>query len=99
MSVDILIRNAAGQTIAARDNAWRLPVTHAAAQNGPLPAVFGDISLNALRLAEGRYQIVLRIHDDFAGTFADRVLDIELRRQAQGPRLSQQQPAAQGQTR
>ncbi|MDX2156820.1 MAG: hypothetical protein SFW09_09945 [Hyphomicrobiaceae bacterium] len=95
MSVDVLIRNAQGQTVAVRDNAWQLPVSHASATLVPLPPVYGDLSVNPLRLAEGRYQIVLRIHDEFAGTHVDRVLDIEMRqRAAAGPRLSQSLPAA-----
>jgi hypothetical protein len=93
MSVDILIRNARNETVAAQDNAWKLPVTHVSATNVPLPAVYGDLSVNPLALADGRYQIVLRIHDDFGAKFADRVLDLEIRRgAAAGPRLSQAQP-------
>jgi hypothetical protein len=92
MSVDILIRNAQGQTVAVRDNAWQLPISHASAQAAPLPPVFGDLSLNPLRLADGRYQIVLRIHDDLAGTHVDREVDIEIRQRASaGQRLSQSQ--------
>ncbi|MEZ5854149.1 MAG: hypothetical protein R3D67_05165 [Hyphomicrobiaceae bacterium] len=94
MSVDILIRNAANQTVASQDNAWRLPVTHASATNVPLPRVYGDLSVNPLGLPDGRYQIVLRVHDDIGGKFADRVLNIEMRRSAAaGPRLSQARPA------
>ncbi len=94
MSVDILIRNSANQTVASQDNAWRLPVRHVSATNVPLPAVYGDLSVNPLGLPDGRYQVVLRIHDDFGGKFADRVLNIEIRRDAAaGPRLSQARPA------
>lgn len=99
MSVDILIRNEQGQTVAVRDNAWLLPVVHNSAQAVALPAVYGDLTLNPLRLADGKYQIVLRIHDDIAGTFVDRVLDIEMRRTTApaGQRLSQTQPRPQSQ--
>jgi hypothetical protein len=84
MSVDILVRNAQGQTV---------PSTGPA----PLTQVYGDLMLNHLTFAEGRYQVVLRIHDDFNGTFADRTLDVELRRApvTPGPRLSQSAPTSQ----
>jgi hypothetical protein len=88
MSVDILIRNAQGQTVVAQDNAWRLPIVHAATRAVPLPAAFGDLTVNPLSLPDGRYQIVLRIHDDLATTHVDRTLDIELRA-ATAQRLSQ----------
>ncbi|MEZ5816373.1 MAG: hypothetical protein R3D44_04765 [Hyphomicrobiaceae bacterium] len=96
MSVDILIRDTQGQTLAVRDNAWQLPLTRASSGPAPLTSVYGDLMLNHLNFAEGRYQIVLRIHDDFNGTFVDRTLDIELRRPqvTPGPRLSQTTAAA-----
>jgi hypothetical protein len=85
------VRNAQGQTVAARDNAWQLPLSRPASGPTQLTQVYGDLMLNHLNFAEGRYQVVLRIHDDFNGTFADRTLDVELRRPAvtPGPRLSQ----------
>lgn len=99
MSVDILVRNASGQTVAVRDNAWQLPISRASAGPAPLTQVYGDLMLNHLTFADGRYQLVLRIHDDFNGTFADRVLDVELRRPVvtPGQRLSQAQPQTQAQ--
>lgn len=97
MSVDILVRNAQGQTLVVRDNLWQLPLARPSAAPAQLTQVYGDLTVNRLDFAEGRYQIVLRIHDDFSGTFVDRVLDIELRNAAvtQGPRLSQTNPASQ----
>jgi len=97
MSVDILVRNAQGQTVATRDSAWQLPLSRPSTGPAPLTEVFGDLTLNHLTFAEGRYQVVLRIHDDFNGTFVDRTIDVELRRAAvtPGPRLSQNTPAAQ----
>lgn len=94
MSVDVLVRNAQGQTVVARDNLWQLPLARAATGPSTLTQVYGDLTVNRLDLAEGRYQLVLRIHDDFNGTFADRTLDVELRRAAvtPGPRLSQSAP-------
>lgn len=96
MSVDILVRNAQGQTVAVRDNAWQLPISRPSAGPAPLTQVYGDLMLNHLTFAEGRYQVVLRIHDDFNGTFADRTLDVELRNApvTPGPRLSQTNPAS-----
>ncbi|MGE0700853.1 MAG: hypothetical protein AB7O57_17275 [Hyphomicrobiaceae bacterium] len=82
MSIDILVRNARGQTVVARDNAWTVPVSRPSAAPATLTQVYGDLMLNHLTFDEGRYQIVLRIHDDLNGTFVDRVLDVELRRQA-----------------
>ena len=99
MSVDILVRNAQGQTVAARDNFWQLPLTRASATATQLSEVYGDLTVPGLNFAEGRYQIVLRIHDDFGGTFADRTLDVELRRAAAGPRLSQSQNSTANRTR
>jgi hypothetical protein len=98
MSVDILVRDAQGKTAAARDNAWQLPVAIQAASDMPLTELSRDLPVNHLTLADGRYQLVLRIHDDFGGTFVDRTLDIEVRQGAAQPaaRLSQSQ---QGQTR
>jgi hypothetical protein len=96
MSVDILVRNANGETVATRDNAWQLPLAAAASAPAPLTRVYGDLMLNHLTFADGRYQIVLRIHDDFNGTFVDQVMDIELKsaQATPGPRLSQAAPAA-----
>lgn len=94
MSVDILVRDSAGQTVASRDNAWQLPLSRQASAPAPLQEVYGDLMLNHLTFADGRYQIVLRIHDDFAGTFVDRTLDVEIRTPAQAAsaRLSQAAP-------
>ena len=94
MSVDILVRNTQGQTVAVRDNAWQLPLVRASSGPAPLTQVYGDLMLNHLTFPEGGYQIVLRIHDDFNGTFVDQTLDVELRQQAArpGPRLSQVNP-------
>lgn len=90
MSVDILVRNAQGQTVAVRDNAWQLPLVRASSSPAPLTQVYGDLMLNHLNFAEGNYQIVLRIHDDLNGTFVDQTLDVILRvAAASGPRLSQ----------
>lgn len=91
MSVDVLVRNAQGQTVVSRDNLWQLPLARPSTSPAALTQVYGDLTVNRLDLAEGRYQLVLRIHDDFNGTFADRTLDVELRRAAvtPGPRLSQ----------
>ncbi len=91
MSVDILVRNLQGQTVAVRDNAWQLPLSRAASGPAPLTQVYGDLMLNHLTFPEGRYQIVLRIHDDLNGTFADRTLDVDLRRAPANPapRISQ----------
>ncbi len=97
MSVDILVRNARGETVAVLDNGWQVPQVRAATAAGPLTQAFGEIRLNHLNFAEGRYQLVLRIHDDFSGQFVDRVLDVELRQApvAATQRLSQSQaPAA-----
>jgi hypothetical protein len=96
MSVDILVRNAQGQTVAVRDNAWQLPIVRASSGPAPLTQIYGNLMLNHLTFPEGNYQIVLRIHDDLNGTFVDRTLDIELRRPAvtPGPRLSQTTTAA-----
>lgn len=79
MSVDILVRNARGETVASRDNAWQLPISRAASGPAPLTQVYGDLMLNQLTFPDGRYQLVLRIHDDFSQTFADQTIDIELR--------------------
>jgi hypothetical protein len=97
MSVDILVRNSQGQTLVVRDNLWQLPLARPSTGPAQLTQVYGDLTVNRLDFAEGRYQIVLRIHDDFSGTYADRVLDIELRRApvTPGPRLSQTNPASQ----
>ncbi len=96
MSVDILVRNAQGQTLVVRDNLWQLPLARPAAGPAQLTQVYGDLTVNRLDFAEGRYQLVLRIHDDFSGSYADRVIDIELRRAATpGPRLSQTNPVNQ----
>ena len=97
MSVDILVRDAQGQTVAVRDNAWQLPLTRPSTGPAPLTQVYGDLMLNHLTFAEGRYQVVLRIHDDFNGTFVDQTLDVELRRApvTPGPRLSQSAPVSQ----
>ncbi|MGE0765064.1 MAG: hypothetical protein AB7L90_01250 [Hyphomicrobiaceae bacterium] len=94
MSVDILVRNSQGQTVAVRDNAWQLPLTRASAGPAPLTQVYGDLMLNHLTFPEGSYKVVLRIHDDLNGTFVDQTLDIELRQQAvrPGQRLSQANP-------
>lgn len=91
LSVDILVRNAQGQTVAVRDNFWQLPISRASTAPTQLSEVYGDLSVPGLNFAEGRYQLVLRIHDDFGGTFADRTIDVELRRATPGPRLSQTQ--------
>lgn len=100
MSVDILVRNARNETVAVRDNAWQLPINRASATAGSLTQLYGDLTVNGLTFPDGRYQIVLRIHDDFAGTFVDRVLNVELRRQAAAPaaRVSQSTAAAPGRT-
>ena len=97
MSVDILVRDAQGQTVAVRDNAWQLPLTRPSSGPAPLTQVYGDLMLNHLTFAEGRYQVVLRIHDDFNGTFVDQTLDVELRRApvTPGPPLSQSAPVSQ----
>jgi hypothetical protein len=79
MSVDILIRNAQGKTVAARDNAWQLPLVRPSSGPAPLTQVYGDLTVNHLTFPDGAYKIVLRIHDDLNNTFADRTLDIELR--------------------
>lgn len=94
MSIDILVRNEKGETVAVRDNAWQLPISRVSAGPAPLTQVYGDLMLNHLTFADGRYQVVLRIHDDFSGQFVDRVIDVELRRAAVAPaqRLSQSQP-------
>ena len=91
MSVDVLVRNAQGQTVVSRDNLWQLPLARPSTAAASLTQVYGDLTVNRLDLAEGRYQLVLRIHDDFNGTFVDRTLDIDLRRApvTPGPRLSQ----------
>ena len=91
MSVDFLVRNAQGQTVAVRDNAWQIPLAQASSEPRGLSQVYADLTLNYLTFPEGTYQIVLRIHDDLNGTFVDRTLDIELRQQAvrPGQRLSQ----------
>lgn len=95
MSVDVLVRNTQGQTVVARDNLWQLPLSRTAAEAAAQPQLYADLTVTRLDLPDGRYQLVLRIHDDLNGTFADRALDIELRRPAAGPRLSQStQPAA-----
>jgi hypothetical protein len=87
MSVDILIRDAQGKTVAAHDNAWQLPLARSAAGPAPLTEVYGDLTVNHLKFPDGAYKIVLRIHDDLNNTFADRTLDIELR---SGPATSRQ---------
>jgi len=90
MSVDILVRNAQGQTVAVRDNAWQLPLVRASSGPAPLTQVYGDLMLNHLTFPEGNYQLVLRIHDDLNGTFVDQTLDIVLRTAVTpGQRLSQ----------
>ena len=99
MSVDVLVRNTQGQTVVARDNLWQLPLSRTVAQAQAQPQLYADLTVTRLDLPEGRYQLVLRIHDDFNGTFADRVLDIELRRAAAGPRLSQSGQVGAQQTR
>lgn len=99
MSIDILVRNERNETVAVRDNAWQLPISRVSTGPAPLTQVYGDLMLNHLTFADGRYQVVLRIHDDFNGSFVDRVIDVELRQAAvtPGPRLSQTQPQAQAQ--
>lgn len=96
MSIDILVRNERGETVATRDNAWQLPLSRASTGPAALTQVYGDVMLNGLTFAEGRYQVVLRIHDDFSGQFVDRVIDLELRRApvAAAQRLSQSQAPA-----
>ncbi|MFV0296902.1 MAG: hypothetical protein ACK5JT_12380 [Hyphomicrobiaceae bacterium] len=90
MTVDVLIRNADNTTVASQDGAWRLPLAVAAAADGKLGSVYGDLSVNPLHLADGDYQIVLRIHDDVSGRFVDRVLNVEVKDGADGTqRLSQ----------
>ncbi len=95
MTVDVLVRNARGETVAAQDGAWQLPIVQASSAPANLTQTFGDLTLNPLNLPDGRYQIVLRFHDDFNQTFVDRVLDFEMRRTAAAasPRLSQAAPA------
>ena len=91
------MNQARGETVAALDNGWQVPQVRAATAAGPLTQAFGEIRINHLNFAEGRYQLVLRIHDDFSGQFVDRVLDIELRQgatAAAGQRLSQSQVPA-----
>jgi hypothetical protein len=91
MSIDILVRNAQGQTVAVQDNAWQLPITRPSAGPAQLTQVYGSLTVNHLTFPEGRYQIVLRVHDDNSGAFVDQTIDVELRAQAaqNGPRLSQ----------
>lgn len=94
MSVDALIRDARGVTVIAQDNVWQLPIVHPSARAAALPAVYANLTVNPLRLTAGTYQLVLRIHDDLAGTFVDRSLDITLGSPPPGQRLSQAQVPA-----
>lgn len=72
MSVDLEVRDADGKVIVNEKGAWKLPVAVKAPSHLPLSQVYAAMSTNPINLPAGRYQLQLRIHDDFGGTFSDR---------------------------
>jgi hypothetical protein len=78
MSVDLEIRDADGNLIVNEKGAWKLPVAIKAPSLLPVSQLYAAMSTNPINLPAGRYQLQLRIHDDFAGTFADRNVTITI---------------------
>jgi hypothetical protein len=78
MSIDLEIRDADGNVIVNEKGGWKLPIAVKAPSHLPLSQVYAAVSTNPINLPAGRYQISLRIHDDFGGTFADRNVTITI---------------------
>lgn len=78
MSVDLELRDADGKVIVNETGAWKLPVAVKAPSHLPLTQLYAAMSTNPINLPAGRYQLKLRIHDDFGGTFTDRQVTITI---------------------
>ena len=77
VSVDVLIQDAAGTGIIGQDNAWQVPFTTASTQHRSIARAWSSLEVPGLNLADGRYILTLRIHDEVARTFVDRKIELE----------------------
>lgn len=82
MTVDFEIRNNTGAIVATQNSAWKVPVTIAADRAGQLQNVFSTLRINGLPFQPGSYKLLLRVHDDTAGRFTTRVIDLQIGGQA-----------------
>ncbi len=78
MTVDIEIRNEAGNLIIEERGAWKLPIAVKAPSHLPLTQLFAGISTNPVNLQAGTYTLKLRIHDDFGGFSTERQVRITM---------------------
>lgn len=82
MTVDIEVRNSAGEVVGQQAGAWKLPLSVQSTTNARLKDVYASLALTHLNFAEGSYKVLIRVHDDFGGKSTEATLDIELRRQS-----------------
>ncbi len=78
VTIDIEIRNEAGNVIVDERGAWKLPIAVKAPSHLPLSQLFGAVSTNPVNLPAGNYTFKLRIHDDFGGFSTERQVRITM---------------------
>lgn len=76
MTVDLEVRNEKGEVVANQDGAWKIPLAVSAPSHQQLVNIYAAMSTTPINLPAGTYQVKLRIHDDFGGTFIDRRVSI-----------------------
>lgn len=76
MIIDLEVRNENGDVVASQPGAWKIPLAVASSSHQPLANVYAAISTTPISLQAGKYQVKLRINDDFGGTFLDRHVTI-----------------------
>jgi len=82
ISVDVLIQNAAGTAVVGQDRAWQLPFQTKSTQHRSISRAWSSLEVPALNLADGKYTMTLRIHDEVARVHVDRKIEIEYNQNA-----------------
>ena len=82
LSVDVLIQDQAGTAVVGQDNAWQLPFQAKSTAHRSIPRAWSSLEVPSLNLADGRYTMTLRIHDEVAKTHVDRKIEIEFSQSA-----------------
>ncbi len=89
MTIDLELRNSAGEAVGRQTAAWNLPIEHPSTQNVPLPPAYASLSFNFNQLADGAYTVVLQVRDDFGSGTAQTVFAIQVRNRAAVPPQAQ----------
>jgi hypothetical protein len=77
LSVDVVIQDQTGNAVVGQDNAWQLPFQAQSTSHRSIAKAWSSLEVPALNLADGKYTMTLRIHDEVARTHVDRKIEVE----------------------